>query len=212
MKQIVKLVRVVRWRRLFVVTLLAWVWVIIFLLIMIDGYGRIDRAVTADVIVVLGAGLRADNTPSPAMYRRTAKAAQLWKDGIAPVIICSGGRPNNRIRSEADACRELLEASGVAREAIILEEQSRSTEENALHTRDIMHSRGMTLAVVVSDGYHLLRALRLFRAEGIHLVTSPADGITSGNYVRSISREVVAFHWQLFKELFNLPVTYVPML
>jgi uncharacterized SAM-binding protein YcdF (DUF218 family) len=211
-KRIIKLVRSVRWRRLLVVTMLAWVWVIVFLLIVIDGYGRVDRAVASDVIVVLGAGLRADNTPSPAMYRRTAKAAQLWKDGIAPLIICSGGRPNNRMRSEADACRELLEANGVAREAIILEEQSRSTEENALHTRDLMQARGMSSAVVVSDGYHLLRALRLFRAEGIPVVTSPADGISTGNYARSISREVLAFHWQLFKEFFNLPVTYVPMI
>ncbi len=201
-----------RWGRLLALALILWLWVVLVLVIVIDGYGRVDRAQPADVIIVLGAGLRRDNTPGPALYRRTDQAAKLWREGYAPHLLCTGGRPMNRLRSEADACAELLRAAGVPAEAISLEENSRSTEENAIHSRAILQANGWQTAIIVSDGYHLFRAYRLFRNEGLLVVTSPAVDPPLNIWLPSLSREVLAFHWQLLKEAFNLPVTYVQSL
>jgi uncharacterized SAM-binding protein YcdF (DUF218 family) len=187
-----------------------WLYVVVVLLVVIDAYGRVDRVQAADVIVVLGAGLRRDNTPGPALTRRSARAAELWQAGYAPVIVCSGGKPGNRTRSEADACAELLRGDGVPDSAILLEDTSRSTEENAIETDAILQANGWDSAVVVSDGFHLLRATRLFEQAGITAFASPA-GVEPppSEYLVYLLREVMAFHWLAFKDLFNLPITYV---
>jgi uncharacterized SAM-binding protein YcdF (DUF218 family) len=204
---------ILRNRRLRQVVLMAfilWLWVIFVLVIVINAYGAVDRAQSADVIVVLGAGLRSDNTPGPALTRRTAHAAGLWKAGFAPTIICSGGKPGTRTRSEADACAELLRGEGVPSDSIILEDNSRSTEENAFESKKIMDAHGFQTAIIVSDKYHLFRANRLFRNAGISAVTSPVPTDPPlGDYLNSMFREILAFHWQLLKEALNLPITYV---
>lgn len=176
-------------------------------------YGQTARAEHAEVIIVLGSGLNRDLTPGVGLIRRATHAASLWKDGYAPVIICSGGHPQWAERSEADGCAQVLRENGVPADVIVLEEQSRSTEENALYSHEIMRERGWNTALVVSDGYHLLRATWLFSNEGIAASFSPAnDSPTFVNLVYSLAREVVALHWQVFKTILGLPVSYVPWL
>ncbi|MBZ0298007.1 MAG: YdcF family protein [Anaerolineae bacterium] len=201
--------RLLRWSwRLF-----RW-WLVFALLLMgvIFIYGRVDRAESADAIVVLGAGLSPSGRPGPALIRRTDQALALWERGLAEHVICTGGIPYRATRSEASACGELLRASGIPAEAIFLEEESHSTEENALYTHALMAEQGWNSAIVVSDGYHLLRATWLFQLEGIPNVTSPAVDPPPGNHLFSMGREVVALHWQVVKDLLGLPVTYVPVL
>jgi uncharacterized SAM-binding protein YcdF (DUF218 family) len=195
------------------ISLLIWLIVNCGLFAAIHLYGQRNQAQSADVIIVLGAGLRRDNQPGPALLRRSERAAALYRDGYASVVICTGGQTSGRTRSEADACRQVLEANGVPASAILLEERSRSTEENALYARELMQAQGWQDAVLVSDGYHLLRAQWIFTDAGVQVYPSPASTrprlITYG---QAILREVAALHWHLFTELLNLPVTYVPVL
>jgi uncharacterized SAM-binding protein YcdF (DUF218 family) len=212
-KRLRRLYALAKHRRIRQAVLLAfilWLWVVLVLVLVIDAYGHHDNAHPADVIIVLGAGLRSDNTPGPALIRRTTHAAELWKAGFAPVIICSGGKPGIRTRSEADACAELLRGDGIPATAIVLEDRSRSTEENAFESKTIMDAHGWQTAIIVSDKYHLFRANRLFRNAGIPAYTSPAPSDPGPlEYVVFVAREIVAFHWQLLKEALNLPITYV---
>ncbi len=201
-----------RLRRLVGVALGLWALLVIALLAAILVYSRADQAQAADVIVVLGAGLQRNDRPGPALVRRSAQGAALWQRGLAQTIICTGGYGFNRARSEADACAELLRAHGVPDDAILLEERSRSTEENALYVSDIMQANDWQTAALVSDGYHLLRAHWLFNRAGIENYPSPADDPSFSNLLFSTLREVAAFHWLAFKTVFNLPVTYVPVL
>jgi uncharacterized SAM-binding protein YcdF (DUF218 family) len=210
LKSLWKSVRKVRIKRLLLLVVVLWLWVMFVLVMVIDAYGRVDRVRPADVIVVLGAGLRANNQPGPALTRRAAHAALLWQQGYAPLVICSGGNPGNRARSESAACAELLQADGVPAAAITQDNQSRSTEENAMYTHALMLEFGLHKAIVVTDGYHLFRAQRLFANEGIYAYMSPADVQPATNeYIVFLLREVAAFNWQLVKEALNLPVTYV---
>ncbi len=190
---------------------LAWLLLMMVLMILVVTYGRVDRAQAADVIVVLGAGLRPDNRPGPALIRRAGQAAVLWQQGLAPNIICTGGVPVRSTRSEASGCRDVLMDNGVPSDAIWLEEDSHSTEENALYTYEIMNAQGWQQAIVVSDGYHLLRATLLFRQQGIPNTTSPAIDPPFDNHLIYSVREVLALQWQAVKDILNLPFTYVPV-
>lgn len=198
-------------RRALVLITTIWVLLLPVLAVAILLYGQVDRAEQADVIVVLGAGLRADNSPGPALTRRSQHAAALWKQGFAPFIICTGGKPGRATRTEADACAELVREQGVPPEAIVMEGESRSTEENAIQTRAIMQARGWQTAIIVSDGFHLLRASWIFQIEGVTVYASPVtDRIPSPlELVLHVAREIVALHWQVFKQVFGLPITYV---
>ncbi|MDX2163294.1 MAG: YdcF family protein [bacterium] len=198
--------------RVLLIVLAIEVVVCVALLGAVHFYGQTDQAQQADAIIVLGAGLRYDGRPGPALTRRTRHAAQLWRDGYAPVLLCTGGVTMGRSRSEAEGCRDILVAEGVPADAIYLEERSRSTEENALYARATMDANGWSDAVLVSDGYHLLRAQWIFSLEGITVYPSPTVNPSVVPYTFAALREVAALHWQGFLEISGLPITHLPRL
>ena len=165
------------------------------------------------MIIVLGAGLRGDGRPGPALTRRSERAAGLWHDGIAAKILCTGAKAEGFPRSEADACREILTRRGVPASAILMEAMSRSTEESALFAGDILDDMGLSRAVLVSDSYHMLRASWLYRRRGLEVFRSPVPASRINYplfYPYSLLREFVAFHWFLVKQALDLPFTHVP--
>ncbi len=201
-------------RRIFcvlVIVLAAWLMFVLELSTAVYVYGTADYARSVDVIIVLGSGLLDDGSPGPALTRRSSHAAELWHQGVAPSIICTGGRTNSASRSEASACQEVLQSHDIPSAAIVLEDDSRSTEENAINSQAIMDSNGWETAVLVSDSYHVFRANWIFELEGLTVYTSPvpARQVSIFFYSHSIAREVLALHWQAMKELLNLPVTYI---
>jgi len=103
--------------------------------------------------------------PGPALLRRAAHAARLWHSGAARVVVATGG-PAGAHPTEARAMRVALEAAGVPAAAVIEEDRARNTLENALFTIEILRARNLSPAIVVTDGYHLPRALMLFRLLG----------------------------------------------
>ena len=174
--------------------------------------GATDRTENADVIIVLGAGIRRDGRAGWALTRRAEMGAELWQQGIAPKILCTGAQADGYPRSEAAACRELLLRNGVPESAIMMEENSRSTEENAIYSTQILDANNWDHVVLVSDSYHMLRAEWLFRDQGVIAYTSPVPASRINRplfYPYSLTREFVAFHWYLIKEKLNIDVTHV---
>jgi uncharacterized SAM-binding protein YcdF (DUF218 family) len=169
-------------------------------------YGGADRAQPADVIIVLGGG-------EIGTTRRTLHAAALYRQGYAPVLLCAGNRVPGEPVSEAERCASVARAHGVPADAIVLDEISRSTEENAIQSAAIMRAHGWRDAVLVSDDYHLWRAQWLFERHGITVWTSPAQATTGPlpdtERVYSVLREVAATGWYIGKSLLGLPNTHV---
>jgi uncharacterized SAM-binding protein YcdF (DUF218 family) len=204
-----------RWRvlwRIVRVVLLIWLVIVSVLVGLIHHYGTTDAAQTADVIVVLGAGVTRNGNPGSALYRRTMHAGELWQQNKAPYILCTGAQAPNRPNSEAEACRNTLLQHGVPAAAILMETNSRSTEENAIYARDMLQARGWHNAILVTDSYHMFRATLIFTSRGVDVQSSPVPNGQIRDrifYLASIGREVVALHWQLFKDALNLPVTQV---
>jgi uncharacterized SAM-binding protein YcdF (DUF218 family) len=198
--------------RVFAISVIVWFFICCGLVTAVHFVGQMDRAQTADLIIVLGSGLRRDNEPGPSLIRRSQHAADLYRQGIAPFVLCTGGFTAGRTRSEADGCRQVLEAEGVPPDAIVLEERSRSTQENALYAHEIMQANGWVTATLVSDGYHLLRAGWIFGDQGITTYPSPAPTRPRlSAYGSALLRELLAMHWQLLLNTFNLPFTYSPL-
>lgn len=195
------------------VVLLVWGVIVIGLGIHILNYGAMDNAEPSDVIIVLGSGLRRNGQPGDALLRRSLWASDLYQRGLAPAVICTGGIGLNQTRSEASACRDVLLAQGVPDEVIYLDEQSLSTEENAIYAQEIMDEQGWEFAILVTDSFHMLRADWIFNTEGVAHTRSPVprEQVRTKHFVRHFTREIFALHWQAFQDLFNLSVTRVPL-
>jgi uncharacterized SAM-binding protein YcdF (DUF218 family) len=99
---------------------------------------------TADAMVVLG------GTPD-----RAVRAAELFKQGKAPKILVSGN--GNDLSN-----KKLLERNGVTNAAIILEDKSRTTRENAEFSIPLLRQMGAHHVIIVTSWYHSRRALACF--------------------------------------------------
>lgn len=209
-----KLIKQLRFKHVIVFAVMSfiiWGGVVGWLLMSINTVGQEDLAQSADTIIVLGSGLRRDGRPGDALFRRSVWASMVYERGLADTIICTGGVGEGKPRSEADACREVLESRGVPADVILLEEQSTSTEENAIYARQLMEENSFEDAILVTDSFHMLRANWIFNSYDIRHYRSavPRDWVRDYFYTRHTTREIVALHWHLFKEALNLPVTSV---
>lgn len=213
LKQLINRIRsLLTFRRLVMLGLAAiliWLLVLAGLVVAVRMAETSDPAQPADVIIVLGSGLRRDGRPGDALYRRSFWAADLYQAGLAEHVICTGGVGTVQIRSEASACREVLVSRGVPADAVLLEEQSKSTEENALYAQQIMSQRGFDDAILVTDGFHMFRASWIFDSQGVEHDRSPVprDWVRRRYYVKHFTRELLAIHWQALKDVLGLPIT-----
>ncbi|NVJ22394.1 MULTISPECIES: YdcF family protein [Myxococcus] len=139
----------------------------------VDRFGQRERVESSDAVVVLGARVLAGGVPSGALRARTEKAVELYRRGVAPRLVFSGG-VGVHPPSEARAMLALAMRLGVPEEACVLEEESHSTDDNARLTAKLLRELGARRVVVVSDPYHLLRARQYFRLNGFEVSTSPA--------------------------------------
>ena len=114
--------------------------------------------------MVLGARVRPDGRASAALERRMRVAISLHRAGVAPLLVLSGG--GRQTVPEAEVMRDLALAAGLPASALILEPRSRTTLENATETAKLLAPGGQSTIVLVTDGYHALRARLLFRMAG----------------------------------------------
>ena len=140
------------------VFLCIWLGVAVYL----DRYGqRTLPARQYDAAVVPGCAVRRDGTASGALVRRTNHAIALWKSGTVHTIVFTGGI-GKYPPSEASVAAEIAIDAGVPDSALIREEKSTSTAENAAFSVSIKPGMANWSIVVTSDGYHCWRCKRLF--------------------------------------------------
>lgn len=113
-------------------------------------------------IVILGAGLTPDGQIQPVLEERLRAGYRLATEYPTSRIIVSGGVPKNG-RTEARAMGDWLRGAGIAPHRITEEGNSNSTVQNAQFTDQIFRERGTTGAVVVTNDFHLDRAVLNFR-------------------------------------------------
>lgn len=120
----------------------------------------------AQAIVVLGARVHPGGVPSSALRARVERGVMLFQRGLAPWLVFSGGVATHP-PAEALVAQKLARSLGIPASACLVETQSRTTHQNAVLTARLLRARGLTRILLVSDPFHLFRAVRHFWWEGI---------------------------------------------
>jgi uncharacterized SAM-binding protein YcdF (DUF218 family) len=154
-----------------------------------------DRSRT-QAIIVLGAA-QYDGRPTDVFRARLDHAAALWRQGIAPKIVVTGGKqPGDRF-TEAEAGAAYLHDLGVPDDAILRETTSRSSWESLAASARFLQKNGIKEVTLVSDPFHMRRLELIadelgFDAHTSPTRTSPITGIDA--WLRYMSEAVrVAF-------------------
>ena len=135
----------------------------------------------AEAIVVLGGGVRPaefvellPNLTDPA--DRVWHAARLFHAAKAPLLVMSGGRDAFKsATSEAAVMRQFAQDLGVPSRAILLEERSRNTRQNAEFTAEILKAKGVSRILLVTSALHMRRAVSLFELQGLTVIPAATD-------------------------------------
>jgi uncharacterized SAM-binding protein YcdF (DUF218 family) len=132
-----------------------------------------------DAVVVLGGGNdyawleRAQVHPDQLEGSRLAAGARAWLAGRAQVVVLSGGGGGGNGDSEAYRMAEAIARLGVPASALMLEEHSRDTRDNARNTTAMLRGRGMQRVLLVTSSLHMPRASLLFREAGVEVLPVP---------------------------------------
>jgi uncharacterized SAM-binding protein YcdF (DUF218 family) len=141
----------------------------------------------ADAIVVFGAA-EYDGRPSPVFRARLDHAYTLFRSGLAPVVITTGGAAADPNFSEGGVGHDYLMRRGVPEAALIAETQASDTAESAARLAVIMRANGMTSCIAVSDAYHVFRIRKMLENEGLRVYVAPrADSRSRSVYQRGIA-------------------------
>ena len=145
-----------------------------FPLLQMTCYGRTDYRRPADAIVVFGAGAYPDGRASLALDDRTRTGCRLHLEGLAPILVFSGGPVSGRL-SETDVMKRIALEMGVAESAIVLDPEGVNTRATARNTSAIFDRAGIERVLVVSHAYHLPRIKMSYAREGRAVYTVPAE-------------------------------------
>ena len=141
-------------------------------LIQVYATGRSDQARAVDAIVVMGAA-QYDGRPSPQLAARLDHVVTLYNDGLAPLVVVTGGKqPADRF-TESEASRNYLVERGVPTDAILMESEGRSTYESMEGVARLLAARGLSRVLVVTDPFHSLRSRMIAEDVGMRAYASP---------------------------------------
>jgi uncharacterized SAM-binding protein YcdF (DUF218 family) len=155
---------------------------------------------SADAIVVFGAA-EYSGRPSPVYRARLDHAFELFQQGVAPVVITTGGAAADPSYSEGGVGHDYLMHRGVPDSSLIAETQGSDTAQSAERVAVIMRANHMQTCVAVSDAYHVFRIQKLLEHEGVQVYVSPRpDSIPHSLWQRAeaVLREALSYMvWRL---------------
>lgn len=149
----------------------------------------------ADCIMVLGAGIRDDETPTPMLKDRLDTGILLYELGVAPKLLLTGD--NGQVdHNEIHVMLNYVKRAGVPEEDIFCDHAGFSTYDSMYRAQSIF---GVSSAIVVTQSYHEYRALYLGEKLGLEVKGVSSDQMKySGQAVREV-REVLARVKDFFK-------------
>jgi uncharacterized SAM-binding protein YcdF (DUF218 family) len=172
-------------------------WLLSLLLVIV--WQNIDTQRPAHAIVVLGAA-QWDGKPSPVLKARVDHAVNLWRRGLAPTLVMTGGQGVGDTTSEAAVERRYAMSQGVPGHAIRVEMAGRSTAQSLRNVAEMMGTDAREV-ILVSDPFHMLRLSILARRFGLHPRTSP----TPTSPISANMGESVRY---TFSESWKVPVAF----
>jgi vancomycin permeability regulator SanA len=169
--------------------------------------GSTDAHEKGDAALVLGFALADDGSARPQLVGRVDRAAALVREGATPKLVVSGGAAKAG-HTEAGVMRELLLQRGVPESAIVEELRARSTIENFACARPILDGIGARKVLVVTEPWHMTRAMLLARRHGYDARPAPASSEiwrSPRHAVFWLFRDSVAYVAELARQPFAKP-------
>ena len=133
---------------------------------------RAQQLQPADAIVVFGAA-EYDGRPSPVFRARLDHGYELFRRGLAPMVITTGGAAADPNYSEGGVGHDYLMRRGIPEMALIAETQGSDTSESAQRVGVIMRANRMKTCIAVSDAYHVFRIRKMLEHEGMQVYMAP---------------------------------------
>ncbi len=148
----------------------------------------------ADCVLILGAGVK-DGKPKPMLRDRLLTGIELYKSGAAKKIIMSGdhGRADY---DEVNVMRAFALEQGVKAEDIFLDHAGFSTYDSVYRAKNIFGAENI---IIVSQKYHLYRALYIAKKLDVKAAGVSADLNTYGGQLKRDIREIIARDKDFFK-------------
>jgi uncharacterized SAM-binding protein YcdF (DUF218 family) len=163
-----------------------------------------DYPTTADAALVLGAAAWG-NKPSPVFRERIRHAVDLYKNGQVHWIVFTGGTPVPGFPSEAEVGRQFALQAGVPMTAMLAETESRNTWQNLQNAKHLAEPFGIHTYLLVSDPWHMMRAVLMARDLGLMASPSPTRSTrfrTLGSQIAFLARETWLYvGYRIFRTL-----------
>lgn len=180
------------------VAVLGWVWRV----------SRLDERSPADAIVVLGAA-QYNGRPSPVLKARLDHAIELYRAGLAPMVVVTGGIGTGDRVSEATVGHRYLRSHLIPDSAIIVRPDGRTTEESMRSVAEWMHERELARTLLVSDPFHMARLRLEARYARLEAFVSPTrtSPIMAGSRTEAgyLALEALKLPVTAFRNLFGAP-------
>lgn len=146
-------------------------------------YANTKPIKNADYIIVLGAQVRGTKITKSLKYRLDTSISYLEENQNTHVIVSGGQGPGEDI-AEADAMSQYLMEKGIDKRRILVEDQSRNTNENILFSKKFIKGNNKEI-IIVSNGFHVFRGMSIAKKQNIGIVNglgAPTDSILRVNY------------------------------
>ncbi|MFY0801500.1 YdcF family protein [Peribacillus frigoritolerans] len=143
----------------------------------------------ADYLMILGARVKG-SVPSLSLQYRIDKAAEYLSANKHTVVIVSGGKGPGEDISEAKAMQQGLIAQGIEEARIMMEDKSTTTHENIVFSKELIPDTA-TSGLIVSDDFHIYRAVEIAKKEGLDMKGLPAK-TPKVSLLKSYTREYLA--------------------
>ncbi len=157
-----------------------------------------------DCIIVLGAGIWGDK-PSPMLEDRLLEGIKLYEDSIAPKIIMSGDHGREEY-DEVNIMKDFAIEKGVPSEEIFMDHAGFATYDSIYRAKEIFEAKKI---VIVTQDYHLHRALHIANSLGIEAYGVPSNPRKYGGQIIRDLREILARDKDFVKCIFKPKPTYL---
>lgn len=149
---------------------------------------EVQKLENVDCILILGCLVKRDNTPSKMLQDRLTVGVSLYKLNVAPKIIMSGDHGTKEY-DEVNAMKNFAMEKQVKEDDIFMDHAGFSTYESMYRARDIFSAKKI---VIVTQGYHLYRAVYDARKLGIEAYGVTSDLHQYGRVLYNTFRETAA--------------------
>ena len=159
----------------------------------------------ADCILVLGAGVRNDGSPSHMLEDRLLTGIDLYNAGITRTLLMSGDH-GHKDYDEVNCMKNYAAAAGIPTEHIFMDHAGFSTYESMYRAKEVF---GAEKIIIVTQEYHLYRALYVAEALGLDAVGVSADLRTYYGQSMRETRELAARVKDFLYTIFRPEPTYL---